>query len=95
MHDAGDFEAVWHLYLMTEILIGRVNHCYVRLYDKSVSRVHCRIYHYNGQILIDNASKTNSTILNGNIITSPAVLNIGDTIKCGHVTLVVNTIYTC
>jgi len=92
IYDIDNTERVWHVYLVYDVVIGRSPQCYISMPDKSVSRQHCRIYHYSGYIMIENLSRTTPTVLNGQALQAPAALKVGDSIKCGNVTLVVNTV---
>ena len=92
LRNADDTGLVWDKSLMADVKIGRDESCHINLTDKSVSRSQCRIY-FNGITMIENLSKTNMTKLNSRLLNLPAALNIGDTLKCGRVSLIVDSIY--
>ena len=83
---------VWDVYLTKEVLIGRDNRCQVCLTDSSVSREQCRLY-FDETAMVENLSNTNKTKLNGEPVNFPAIINIGDKLKCGRVTLIVELPY--
>jgi len=83
---------VWDVVLVPDAIIGRDDACHIQLYDKSVSRQHCRIYH-DGITMIENVSKTNIAKLNGIDLSTPTELEQGDTIECGRVKMIVDSIY--
>ena len=92
IHNADSNGQVWDVVLMPNAIIGRDEICHIQLYDKSVSRQHCRIYH-DGITMIENVSKTNIAKLNGIVLSTPTVLEHGDKIECGRTTLIVDSIY--
>jgi pSer/pThr/pTyr-binding forkhead associated (FHA) protein len=92
LRNADDTGQVWDKSLITDIKIGRDESCHIHLTDKSVSRLHSRIY-FNGITMIENLSKTNQVKLNGVLLNLPAALNAGDTFKCGRVSFIVESIY--
>ena len=88
---AGDSDKVLNLSLSNEIIIGRDKSCHIIIDDKSISRRHCKIY-FNEAVMIENLSKTNVTLVNDNFIDDPVEIIIGDEIKIGLATLVVDSI---
>jgi hypothetical protein len=85
-------EQVWDLGLTKEALVGRDTSCQVCLPDKSVSRRQCRLY-INRVPSVENLSNSNKTLLNGEPLNAPTALKVGDKLKCGHVTLLVESLY--
>jgi pSer/pThr/pTyr-binding forkhead associated (FHA) protein len=59
--------------------------------DGSVSRQQCRIY-VDGAAAVENLSSSNITRLNGEPLYDPASLKAGDELRCGRVTLVVDSL---
>ena len=88
---ASDENKVLSLNLSDEIIIGRERNCHIIFDDKSISRRHCRIY-FTGAVMIENLSKTNGTLVNDNVIDTPVEIIIGDEIKIGLATLVVDSL---
>ena len=90
--NADNCEQAWDVVLMPDVIIGRDDTCHIQLFDKSISRQHCRIF-YNGATMIENLSKTNVAKLNGIVLSTPTGLEEGDRIECGRATLMVDSIY--
>jgi hypothetical protein len=80
----------WEIPLKTEILIGRSDECQVCLEEISVSLSQCKIY-LDEAVMLENLSNTNKTHLNGIPLDNPAAIKPGDEIKCGRVTLIVDS----
>ena len=85
-------DQVWSFSLSDELIIGRDTSCKICIADTSISRRQCRVYNQE-TTYIENLSNSNITQVNGEMITAPMALNIGDKIKCGRVTLIVEQIY--
>jgi len=77
----------WTLAIMGDLLIGRAEHCKIRLDDKSVSREQCKIVTQGSGLAIVHMGSTNKTTLNGSNVVGNAPLQSGDTIKIGRETL--------
>jgi len=88
-----DPDKIWNLVLSDVIQIGRESSCQVFIDEGSVSRQQCVIYaDDSGVPMIENRSNSNQTQVNKIKITSPQQLGEGDQIKCGRVTLMVDSI---
>ena len=85
-------QKTWTLPVNNDLLIGRAEHCPVRLFDKSVSRVQCKIVVYGGGLAIVHLGSSNKTVLNGRAVLENAPLQSGDTIKLGREVLHVDYI---
>ena len=92
LHNAQMPNEGWEFSLQQEILVGRSPECQLRLAEESVSRVQCKIYK-RGDVMVENLSRANLTKLNNQVLTAPAVLHRGDTLTCGRVTLVVDSVH--
>lgn len=55
--------------------------------SRNVSRRHCKLFMYRNCVYIENISQTTYTLLNGNMVRSPHVINSGDVIALGDVQL--------
>lgn len=77
-------DRIWTLPVRGEVLIGRAEHCPVRLDDRSVSREHCKITPSESGLTLIHLSTTNQTALNGTRVTDAAPLQSGDTLKIGR-----------
>jgi pSer/pThr/pTyr-binding forkhead associated (FHA) protein len=71
-----------------QVLIGREEGLDIILQDPEASRRHTRISWQGGQFVIEDLGSTNGTFVNGVQITTPQVLNPGDSIGIGQTALV-------
>jgi hypothetical protein len=71
-----------------QIVIGREEGVDVILQDAESSRRHSRITWQGSQFIIEDMGSTNGTFVNGVQITSPQLLNSGDSIGIGQTALV-------
>lgn len=92
LSNAKDPNKTWTLPLTGDLLIGRAEHCPVRLEDKSVSREQCKIMVKGEDLLVVHLGLTNKTALNGRTIDHSSPLRSGDTLKLGRVFLRVDYI---
>lgn len=65
------------------VLIGRDDHCDLRLRDPSASRVHCRVLAQEGRVFLKDAGSRWGTFVNG-IRVSECELRSGDEIMIGE-----------
>ena len=77
----------WTLPVTSDLLIGRAEHCHVRLEDKSVSREQCKITLHGSALAVVYMGSTNKTSLNGSNLVASSPIQSGDTLKLGRVTL--------
>lgn len=71
-----------------QAIIGREEGVEVILQDPESSRRHSRVSWQGGQFVVEDLGSTNGTFVNGVQITSPRVVNSGDTIGIGQTALV-------
>ncbi len=71
-----------------QAIIGREEGLEVILQDAESSRRHTRITWQGGQFIIEDMGSTNGTFVNGVQITTPQLLNPGDSIGIGQTALV-------
>lgn len=69
---------------MQAFSIGRLNTCDIVISDSSVSKMHAKIDHQNGQITITDLGSTNGTFVNGSKVFGTQVLNQYDIVKAGN-----------
>ncbi len=62
------------------IRIGRAAQNEIVIEAKGVSRFHCQILRENGQLVIEDLSSTNGTVVDGRLLKAPYTLNAGDEI---------------
>jgi uncharacterized membrane protein len=93
LRNVGSADQTWDLALNQGILVGRDTSCQVCLDEKSVSRQQCRLYTKNSIPMIENLSESNITQLNGKKLKSPTQIKAGDHIKCGRITLIIDSFY--
>ena len=91
---SNDPNKTWTLAVVGDLMIGRAEHCNIRLDDKSVSREQCKIVAQGSGLAIVHMGATNKTALNGNSVVGSSPLQSGDTIKIGRETLRVDYIQT-
>lgn len=81
---ADEPDKTWTLPVNEGILIGRADHCRIRLEDKSVSREHCKIIVQSLGLCVVHLSSTNKTTINGNDVVGNILLKSGDILKIGR-----------
>lgn len=87
-------DMIWELKLVNQLLIGRNTACDICLEEGSVARQQCKIFkNSNGVATLENLSGSNITMLNGTKINFPQPIKEGDKIKCGRITLMVDSLY--
>lgn len=84
---------VWRVSLRDGVIIGRDSDCIISVADKSVSRRQCRIYG-EGEIMVQNLSRSNVTVHNGKPLEGVERLYAGDTLVCGLTTFKIEEINT-
>lgn len=67
-------------------VIGRGGDAKVKLPASTVSRHHCEVYEYNGQIAVRDLASSNGTIVNGHKIKGPTFLTPEDELTIGPLT---------
>lgn len=75
------------------IIIGRDSDCDCIISDETVSARHAKLSHHHAQWWVDDLLSTNGTYLNNEPLQMPTVVVNGDTIRCGQITLTINTIH--
>lgn len=71
-----------------QMLIGREEGLDISLQDPEASRRHARVSWQAGQYVIEDMGSTNGTFVNGVQITTPQILNPGDSVGIGQTALV-------
>ena len=86
-------DQVWEISLSSGVLIGRDTECQVCIDEKSMSRRQCRFYvDAGGNPTAENLSSANVTQLNGEPLNTPRSISESDKLKCGHVTLMIDSL---
>lgn len=71
-----------------EISFGRAAGCTVSVPDDTyVSQVHARVFNDRGNITVEDLGSTNGTYVNGNRLTAPHILQLGDRVQIGSTVL--------
>lgn len=73
-----------------ENIVGRSPDCDVVLFDKRVSRHHCRIIRHGSSQFVEDCGSSHGTYVNGRNIDGRTVLKEGDKLKIGQTNLVVS-----
>ena len=89
---AGANEGAVKVFNNFPISIGRLPDSDLQLLDSFVSRRHCTIYEDNFTLIVSDLKSTNKTILNENIVDSPASIKDGDKLIIGKNLLLINII---
>ncbi|GAB4445669.1 MAG: hypothetical protein Kow0031_28210 [Anaerolineae bacterium] len=71
-----------------QVVIGREEGLDISLQDPEASRRHARVTWQAGQFIIEDMGSTNGTFVNGVQITTPQILNPGDSVGIGQTALV-------
>jgi predicted component of type VI protein secretion system len=67
--------------------VGRHDSCHIRIKSSQVSRKHCELFEKKGILLVKDLGSANGTIVNGKKIEGQRVLEPGDELTLGPVTL--------
>jgi hypothetical protein len=87
-------DQIWNVGLPGGALVGRDTGCQVCVADGSMSRQQCRLsVGGDGIPIIENLSSSNITLLNGEPLGGARPIKEGDRLKCGRVTLMVDSLY--
>ena len=70
-----------------QVTIGRADDANIVLDSGSVSRRHARLRRDGDTVTLEDLRSTNGTFLNGDRLTGPARLSVGDTLRLGEVEL--------
>ena len=68
-------------------VVGRSNDASVKVRNPLVSRQHCEIYEYEGELAVRDLNSSNGTLINGQPVDEPTILGPGDELTVGPVTL--------
>ena len=67
--------------------VGRQDECQIRIKSSQVSRRHCELFEKKGMLLVKDLGSSNGTFVNGKKIQGQQVLEPGDELMIGQVTL--------
>ena len=77
-----------HAYQMAaQLTVGRSASCQITIDDTFVSQVHARISQRDNEVVIEDLGSTNGTFVNGNRLSAPVTLRIGDRVQFGNTVL--------
>jgi len=68
-------------------IIGRSGYAKIKLPASTVSRNHCELYEYEGQLAVRDLGSSNGTVVNGHRINAPTFFTAEDELTVGPVTL--------
>jgi pSer/pThr/pTyr-binding forkhead associated (FHA) protein len=66
-------------------VIGRNTQADVQVPDTQVSRRHCELYDFEGQLAVRDIGSVNGTLVNGHRIEQDTFLSTGDTLSIGRI----------
>ncbi len=69
------------------LVIGRSSECDLVLHGRYMSRRHARLFETDGSWWLNDLESRNGTLLNGDRITEPAELRLGDVISVSGSTI--------
>lgn len=72
-----------HINLHLPTIIGRGGDAKIKLPSSTVSRLHCEVYDYEGQIAVRDLDSSNGTIVNGHRIEGPTFVTADDEVTIG------------
>ena len=72
-----------------DILVGRDQICDLILDEKTVSAEHARLSYHHGNWWVEDLDSRNGTLLNLEILSTPAVVVSGDELQLGQVIIIV------
>jgi pSer/pThr/pTyr-binding forkhead associated (FHA) protein len=72
---------------VTELVIGRDQTCDLNLDVNTVSAEHARLSYHHRNWWVEDLRSRNGTLLNLELVTTPAILVSGDVLQLGHVLL--------
>lgn len=75
------------LSLRLPTVIGRSAESTLKVRQAHVSRRHCKLYEYKGELAVRDLGSSNGTFVNGQRIDGPVFLQPGDQLRVGSVTL--------
>jgi len=82
-----DAERLSYEFTVPDLVIGRNQTCDLILDEKTVSAEHARLSYHHGNWWVEDLYSRNGTLINLEMLTTPAVLASGDEIQLGQVML--------
>jgi hypothetical protein len=73
-----------------EVTVGRAAGCTVTLEDNYVSQLHARIFRKDDALFVEDLGSTNGTYVNGQKLSSTALVKRGDLVRSGSTVLEVD-----
>jgi pSer/pThr/pTyr-binding forkhead associated (FHA) protein len=73
-----------------EVTVGRAAGCTVTLEDNYVSQLHARIFRKDDALFVEDLGSTNGTYVNGQKLSSTALVKRGDLVRIGSTVLEVD-----
>ncbi len=86
----GQSEPYQFLVKTSEAIIGRDPSCDVFLDESTLSARHARLSFHHAQWWLEDLHSTNGSLLNDQPVLQPTVLDDGDRIKCGSISMIVH-----
>jgi pSer/pThr/pTyr-binding forkhead associated (FHA) protein len=80
-------EELSYQFTIPDMVIGRDQTCDLILDEKTVSAEHARLSYHHGNWWVEDLHSRNGTLLNLELVNTPAVLTSGDELQLGQVML--------
>ncbi|MEZ3438072.1 MAG: FHA domain-containing protein [Oscillospiraceae bacterium] len=92
LSSCSDSRQNWTVAITKDVIVGRADSCELKFSDSSVSREQFKLIACDTGIMLSNLSSSNITQVNNVVATSDIMLQLGDIIKFGRVSLSVDLI---
>ena len=92
LSSCSDSRQNWTVAITKDVIVGRADSCELKFSDSSVSREQFKLIACDTGIMLSNLSSSNITQVNNVVATSDIMLQLGDIIKFGRVSLRVDLI---
>jgi hypothetical protein len=70
-----------------QLTVGRSASCQITIDDTFVSQVHARLSQRDNEMIVEDLGSTNGTFVNGNRVSAPTTMRIGDRVQFGNTVL--------
>lgn len=92
LSSCGNSSQSWTVTITNDIIVGRADGCGLKFSDSSVSREQFKLIIGDTGVMLSNLSSSNITKVNNVVVTADVMLQLGDIIKFGRLSLSVDLI---